>query len=243
VPTAVECPSRDRMPLSPWSYATFKGVEARSVGISSGRRGDAKTSANSSANSRQMSAKRVTHVTVKRPERELVGRLREHCANLEDFHQKACREGLSRYLGDVAGKLRVLVVYKSGNKKHRPLLLDLMDVTGIDVPITINKPGGQIQTDLRSYLARFQCAIKLPSGELAELTKSDLIVLWAEQCGAAHEDWELDERLTTIFAGGLFINGQPVYGYALCGICRTVLSVARRFLAEVDKGKDGAPNR
>jgi hypothetical protein len=52
------------------------------------------------------------------------------------------------------------------------------------------------------------------------------------------EDSELDERLATIFAGGFFVNGQPIHGTALCGICRTVLHVAREFLAQVHRNDE-----
>jgi hypothetical protein len=148
---------------------------------------------------------------VTRPQRDLIARLQEHCAILEDFHQKACREGQTAYLGEVAGKLRVLV-YQS--RMNRPLLLDLMTETGVAVSFTIDSPRGQRQTDLHSYLSELACAIRLGSGELAELSKYDLIALWSQQSGAAHEDWALDERLATIFAGGFFVNGQPIHGAA-----------------------------
>jgi hypothetical protein len=167
---------------------------------------------------------------VNRTQRELLRRLQEHCAILEDFHQKACREGQSQYLGEIAGKLRVLI---HQSRTNRPLLLDLMAETGVEIPITINKPGGKRQTDLRSYLSEFACAIRLPSGQLEALTKNELIALWSQQSGASHEDWALDERLTGIFALGLFINGQPIHGVALCGVCCTVLHVAKGFLAQV----------
>jgi hypothetical protein len=128
----------------------------------------------------------------------------------------------------VAGKLRVLV---HESRTNRPLLLALMEDTGVDVAIPIDASRGRYETDLRSYLDGLACAIRIPTGELAELSKSDLIALWSQQSGGAHEDWALDQRLATIFAGGLFVNGQPIHGQALCGICRTVLYVAREFLA------------
>jgi hypothetical protein len=177
------------------------------------------------------------NIRITRTQLELITRLQEHCEILEDFHQKACREGHTKYLGEIAGKLRLLV-YQS--RSNRPLLLDLMADTGIEVPFTIDSPRGQYNSDLRSYLSDLACVIRLPSGELAKLTKYDLIALWSQQSGAAHEDWALDERLSTIFAQGFFVNGQPIQGAALCGICRTVLHVARQFLSQVTPNKDGA---
>lgn len=174
---------------------------------------------------------------VNREHPELIARLREHCAILEDFHQKACREGQVQYLGEIAGKLRVLT---HRSRSNRPLLIELMAVAGIEVPITIDKPRGRYTTDLPSYLSSLACAIRLPSGELAELSNSDLIALWSQQSGAAHEDWALDERLATVFASGLFVGGQPIHGRTLCGICRTVLFVGREFLGRVSASSDGA---
>jgi hypothetical protein len=174
---------------------------------------------------------------VTRTQRDLISRLAEHCAILEDFHQRACRQGETRYLGEIAGKLRVLV---HQSRTNRPLLLDLMAETAVTVRFTIDSPRGQRQTDLHTYLSELACAIRLASGELAELSKYDLIALWSQQSGAAHEDWALDERLATVFSGGFFVNGQPIHGAALCGICRTVLHVAREFLAEVQRNDDGA---
>lgn len=168
---------------------------------------------------------------VNRNRAELIARLKDHCAILEDFHQKACREGQIRYLGEIAGKLRVLV---HASRTNRPLLLDLMKDTGITVAIPSDSPRGRHESDLPTYLAGLACAIRVPTGEMAQLSKSDVIALWSQQSGASHEDWALDQRLATIFAGGLSVNEQPIHGAALCGICRTVLYVARRFVAQVE---------
>src|SRR2546422_970012 len=70
---------------------------------------------------------------------ELVERLRMHCDLLEEYHQKACIESDTRYLGEIAGKLRLLV-YRSPS--NRPLLLDLMSETGLRILAQFNKPGG-----------------------------------------------------------------------------------------------------
>lgn len=145
--------------------------------------------------------------------------------------------GHAQYLGEIAGKLRVLV---HRSRSNRPLLLDLMAECKIEVPITIDKPGKPLVMDLPTYLSGLACAIRLPSGELAELSKSDLIALWSQQCGAAHEDWALDSSLAAVFSLGLLVGGQPAHGRALCGICRTVLHVATEFLRRVETENAGA---
>jgi hypothetical protein len=168
---------------------------------------------------------------VNRSRDDLISRLREHRSILSDYHEKACRELKHEYLGEIAGKLRLLTLR---SKWNRPLLLDLMAETGSTVPITIDSPRGRFVTDLPAYLERPAGGVKLPSGQLVTLSKSDLIALWSQQSGAAHEDWELDEPLAAVFANGLFVNGQPIHGAVLCAICRTVLHVATEFLRRHD---------
>ena len=68
---------------------------------------------------------------------ELVEALRQHTDLLADYGQRAFGGGDERYLGEVAGKLRLLV-YDRG--RNRPLLLDLMQAFGLDVQVTLNGP-------------------------------------------------------------------------------------------------------
>ena len=65
---------------------------------------------------------------------ELVEALRQHTDLLADYGQRAFGGGDERYLGEVAGKLRLLV-YDRG--RNRPLLLDLMQAFGLDVQVTL----------------------------------------------------------------------------------------------------------
>ena len=188
---------------------------------------------------------------IDRTQRELIKRLQEHCAILQDFHFRACQQGHHHYFGEIAGKLRLLV-YSS--RTNRPLLLDLMAEAGFQVPFILDQgPKGQIQTDLPTYLSSLSVVIRIPStNKPAELSNYDLIALWSQQCGSAHEDWKLDERLASIFAEAFFLNGQPSHGLALCAICRTVLHVAREFLHLIEPKQeegskpqeptDGSPN-
>lgn len=163
-----------------------------------------------------------------RTELELVSRLKAHCDLLDEYYQKACVKGDEKYFGEIAGKLRVLV-YR--NKSNRPLLLDLMETAGIGILVQLNKPRGLSEQTLEEFIDGFQCAIRLPSGNLAELSRRDLISLWAQQYGAAHEDWKLDERLVAALTQGLHIGDQQIARRAICSICRTVLRVSRHFLS------------
>jgi hypothetical protein len=72
----------------------------------------------------------VTWPKIKRSQSEMLEALKEHRDLLREYHDRACMGGDNRFLGEVAGKLRLLVL-KTG--RNRPLLLDLMVQFGADV--------------------------------------------------------------------------------------------------------------
>jgi hypothetical protein len=147
---------------------------------------------------------------------ELVAALGQHTTLLRDYCVLAFQDGDDRYLGEVAAKLRLLV-YEHG--RNEPLLLRLMDELGVDVPITLNGPpqfeiapgvhGGD-QVSLRAWLGHLTYFTTTESGEALQLTKEQLIAFWAQQSGAAHEDWEQDEVLVRLRQSGVSIGGVPL---------------------------------
>src|SRR5206468_13095319 len=93
-----------------------------------------------------------------------------------------------------------LLVYERG--RNKPLLLSLMDEFSLEIPITLGgppitpepgKPGPGDQVTLREYLGLIAYGISTPSSGFVTLTKKELIGIWAQENGAAHEDWSLDE--------------------------------------------------
>lgn len=161
---------------------------------------------------------------------DMIARLKEHCALLREYHDKACRAGERRYLGEIAGKLRLLT-YKSGS--NQPLLLDLMKA--LDIPVSFDTIGVFPERGicLEKYLEGTAIEIRV-ADKVEKLSRLDLIALWSQQSGSAHEDWALEPRLSAVFQIAFFVNGQPGHGLVLCGICRTVLHVANEFLNRVD---------
>ena len=89
------------------------------------------------------------------------------------------------YFGEVASKLRLLIVQ---GKSNRPLLLAVADAYG--VPVSANEPG-----DPDRSFGQLLDGQMLKIGENA-ITFREVICRWAEQSGGAHEDWALDEMLT-----------------------------------------------
>jgi hypothetical protein len=114
-----------------------------------------------------------------------------------------------------------------------------MDELGHEIPITLTGPpqfeiapgvhGGD-EVALRDWLGHLAYFTTTESGEPLQLTKRDVIVVWAQQGGAAHQDWEHDEVFVRLREKGVFIGGQSSDAAVLQSIAATVLSVAERLL-------------
>lgn len=167
---------------------------------------------------------------------DLVETLQRHVKLLKEFAIRAFEDGDYDYLGEIAAKLRLLV-YEQG--RNKPLLLALMDEFGLDVliemggppierPVGWPAPGDQIS--LRQYLNLFAYGIRAPSGAWVELIKKEIIGIWAQQHGAAHEDWELDQAFKLARDSGLFLGGRPALAAELRTTTEAVISAADRFI-------------
>jgi len=131
----------------------------------------------------------------------MVERLRVNVDLLDDY-VKRMQKGESQYLGEVAGKCRLLVLKTGANK---PLLLGLARLTGHGLKVeTGSLPpgmsweegvGGEEMIDVSRWLEMMVGAFQTPSsgGQSRPMTRRKLIQTWAEQSGAAHEDWGQQE--------------------------------------------------
>jgi len=173
---------------------------------------------------------------VKRDMSDLLDSLRRHVKLLREYYRQVFEEDDRDYVGDLVGKLRLLV-HEGG--RNTPLLLSLMDHLGVDIPITLGGPpikcppghpeaGDKIS--LRRFLSLTAYGIQTPTKGYVELSKKDLIRIWSQQAGAAHEDWELDEELASAREMGLFIGGLPALLVELKLTCAAVLFVSETFL-------------
>jgi hypothetical protein len=175
----------------------------------------------------------------KREIQELVDALERHVRLLREYAQKAFVDGNTDYGGEIAGKLRLLV--KNIGRSNRPLLIDLMEETGIKPMIKLGGPpiqrppgeprAGDIIT-LSRYLELTAIGIELPSGDFVTLDKIKFLSAWAEQTGSSHEDWSLDPALDAFLRSGIHIGGVDVAFAELKVTTEAVLSVATRFLAQ-----------
>ena len=135
---------------------------------------------------------------------EMLEALKRHIRLLEEFREKVFVEGNSDYAGEIAGKLRLLATQSGTN---RPLLVDIMKETGIEPRITLGgppihrvsgKPTAGDKVTLSEYLQLDAVGVRVPSGDFVLMNKEQLVRAWAQQTGASHEDWGMDESLSTI---------------------------------------------
>jgi hypothetical protein len=128
----------------------------------------------------------------------------------------AVRGGDETYLGEIAGKLRLLVIAKGDQK---PLLRRLADLTGDDLTVTIGGPEGWTFMEgykagdvipLGDWLSSFAIGVQTSEGPV-QLTNAQFVSTWAEQYGAAHEDWSLKEPFHVTLDSGEQMRAMAAY--------------------------------
>jgi hypothetical protein len=178
--------------------------------------------------------------------KDLVAALRRHVELLRVYAHRAFQERNELFLGEVAGKLRMLVA--EHGRSQRPLLLDLMDELDADVRFKLDlppvrDPDYDKEITLRHYMARKGLGIATASG-LRMLSHSEFVREWANQYGTAHEAWRVTEHFLNARHAGMYIGGEAANVATLRRITNTVLHVADSFLAEVtDEAVEAAEQR
>jgi hypothetical protein len=172
---------------------------------------------------------------LQRPLADLIAALRRHVKLLRIYAHHAFQEHDELFLGEVAGKLRMLVA--EHGRSQRPLLLDLMEKLGVDVRFKLSLPPVQDpdydkEITLRHYMGRTALGIATGSG-FRMLSHSEFVRDWANQYGTAHEAWSVTEHFLNAHHAGVYIGGEAANVATLRLITNTVLHVADRFLTEV----------
>jgi hypothetical protein len=181
---------------------------------------------------------------IQRPLADLIAALRRHVELLRVYAHHAFQEGNELFLGEVAGKLRMLVAEHG----QRPLLLDLMDELGADVRFKLNlppikDPDYDKEITLRHYMKREGPGTATES-QFRMLSHSKFVQEWANQYGTAHEAWKVKEHFLNLHHAGVYIGGVAANVATLRCITNTVLHVADRFLAQVtDESVEAAEQR
>jgi hypothetical protein len=145
------------------------------------------------------------------------------------------------YLGEIAGKLRLLVIAKGGNK---PLLLRLTELTGDELTITLEEPpipplpgqpGVGDTIDVETFLDLVAVALQTPKsgGQLIPLSHREFVTTWAEQYGAAHEDWSQPETSRASAAFPVRLGGIKAHAPTLLRIADAIHRLADGYLAQL----------
>ena len=161
--------------------------------------------------------------------------LRRHLKILKENYSKVYNDRDPDYAGEIAAQLRILA---TGFRSNTPLLIELMDRTGIEIrvmaeigPQDYDREKGMTLTEYMDILA---VGLRISTGEFVEISRTNLVRSWAEKLGGAHEDWEIPEGFATVVSTNLHIGGTQAALGALRVIAETVINVGEHFLSIYD---------
>lgn len=165
-------------------------------------------------------------IQILRTDSDLIDALHRNVELLKEYHVKAFINGDPKYLGEVAGKLRLLI-YRSDTCK--PLLINLMEKFGVKIQLNLLGPGNRnanIDDYFNSTCGAFRSS---KTDKLIEITPMQIVSTWAQQMGASHEDDSLDENFVELISQGVFINGKQIAIDELRRASDFILSIANEF--------------
>jgi hypothetical protein len=178
---------------------------------------------------------------------DMAAALRNHVTLLSRYID-AATDGDPLYLGEIAGKLRLLVIRKDG---HKPLLLRFAELTGDELTVRLDappipplpgQPGAGDTIAIETFLDLVAVALPTPDsgGRLVPLSNREFVTTWAEQYGAAHEDWDLLETSHAKIAFPVRIEGMRAHARTLLRIAGEVRRVADAYLTQLTDDKIAA---
>lgn len=170
----------------------------------------------------------------------MVDALVKHTRLLQDYSDRAFGQHDRHYLGEVAAKLRLLVVE---TRQNAPLLLRVMKEHGLDFGVRVGEPMKEIP--IEQFLDSWAGSVRLEDGNFAVFSHRDLIRSWAEQIGAAHEDWAMEEGLLRAISLPAYVGrGRQVVENNLATVALLTLDVAKRCPRALGAPEvQGAPGR
>lgn len=172
---------------------------------------------------------------IPRSNTELIQALRGHIDLLREYHNKAFNDGDSKYLGEVAGKLRLLV-YDRG--RNTPLLKNIMKKFNIDVRLEMIGRAFPKGANIDEYFNHVCGAFRPTDGKKPiEVTPLGIVATWAQQMGSSHEDPSLGREFAELIHHGFFINGRQIAVDELRRASKFILLVADYFFQDLEKLK------
>jgi hypothetical protein len=181
---------------------------------------------------------------VQRPVADMAAALSNHVTLLSRYIDAAAA-GDPLYLGEIAGKLRLLVIRKGS---HKPLLLRFAELTGDELTVTLDgppipplpgQPGAGDTISIETFLDLVAVALPTPDsgGRLVPLSHREFVTAWAEQYGAAHEDWSPPETFHARVAVPVRLGGMEAHALTLLRIADEIRRVAEACLAQLTDDK------
>lgn len=159
-----------------------------------------------------MAGQRVANPRKNRQLSEMIHRLETQLELLHQYSEQAFGRGRAEYYGEVATKLRILLVRSRTNK---PLLLEIADRVKVPLNVTLGgppveppkgEPGPGETVTLDRFFNLSAMHIRT-SGGLVGISKREMICAWCEQLGGAHEDWAIEEAILNALQLPWLVNG------------------------------------
>jgi len=155
--------------------------------------------------------------------------LEKHMRLLRTYVKNVLEQRDEDYLGEIAGKLRLLLI---DSRHNRALLLAVANAYGLTASVVVSGPpvqgrrAGEMQWP--SFLDSTAAAIRVESnGELAIVSHRELIRAWAEQAGAPHEDWQVDEAFSRLVSIGVTYGDFQITAHQLVALSTHVIRSAK----------------
>jgi hypothetical protein len=163
---------------------------------------------------------------VERSKEEMFERLKIHLNFLSIYNNNYKQSQDINWLGEVAGKLRLLV-WKGG--RNKPLFIKVLKAYEIEVTMDNGSTFDE-------YLNR-QAILTTHEGVRYEFTNMELISFWAHQSGAAHEDWAIDKKFEALLKSAdleIFVGGVQATELTMLKFSNNVLKTGLNFIKHIE---------
>lgn len=187
--------------------------------------------------------KRVVSSRKQRQLGEMIHRLETQLELLRQYAEQAFARKREEYYGEVATKLRILLVR---SRHNTPLLLEIAERLKLPLTVTLGgppvqppngEPGPGDTVTLDRFFDLSATYIRTSTG-LVRVSKRELIRAWCEQLGGAHEDWAIDEAILNALELPLLINGTHPAVIELGNCAKTALQYGHQLLDRIAHSPD-----
>lgn len=176
---------------------------------------------------------------VTRTKEEMLGRLATHLKLLRKYiiEFEKCHD--HDLIGEIAGKLRLLV-WKS--RSNKPLLIRLAREYNIELIKEFDRPGGFVRESIEEYLSKNVYSTIVEDTQYT-FSVMDLIILWSCQSGAAHEDWNIEKKFDVLLKStemNMTLNGYQATLHMFISHAKSILNYGISFMNSLNSEEKSA---